>query len=124
VKTYDSALAGTGINITQFAVLRCIDRRVGEPLSHVAAELEMDRTSLYRAIAPMQRNGWIQLGQGKDARSRTAKVTKTGRNVLASAQVHWDEMQTRIIQNFGKSKWNSLIAEVHRLADCADAATS
>jgi DNA-binding MarR family transcriptional regulator len=124
VKTYDAALAGTGINITQLAILRCIDRRVDEPLSHVAAELEMDRTSLYRAILPMERDGWIRLAQGKDARSRTAKVTRTGRNVLASAEVQWAQIQTQIIADFGKGNWSSLVADIHRLADSAQVASS
>ncbi len=64
------------MNVTQFAVLRCIARRSGEPLVRIAGELEMDRTSLYRAISPMMRDGWLADGESGDARYRTAKLTK------------------------------------------------
>ena len=79
-RAYDAALAGAGVNITQLAVMRCISRRDGEPLVRVAEEMEMDRTSLYRAVNPMVRNGWIVLARGADARSRTAKITKKALN--------------------------------------------
>ena len=67
-RTYDEALASADINITQLAVIRCISRREGEPLARVAHELEMDRTSLYRAIAPIIRDGWLVIAKGSDAR--------------------------------------------------------
>jgi hypothetical protein len=46
----------------------------------------MDRTSLYRAIAPMVRDGWLDLTIGVDARSRSAKVTTKGWGLWAKAQ--------------------------------------
>lgn len=121
-RAYDDALAGTGINITQFAVMRCIVRRAGEPLSRVAEELEMDRTSLYRAIAPMIRDGWIEIMPGADARSRSAKVTHKGRLLLAKAANRWDSIQERLLGSFGKDAWKALVGELNRLADCAEAA--
>ena len=45
-RVYDAALGASPMNVTQLAVLRCIGRRTGEPLIHVAEELEMDRSSL------------------------------------------------------------------------------
>ncbi|WP_338323441.1 MarR family winged helix-turn-helix transcriptional regulator [Granulicella sibirica] len=118
-KSYDAALSEAGINITQLAVLRCISRRSGEPLSHVADELEMDRTSLYRAIAPMERDGWISIEDGNDARSRTAKLLRKGNSVLKKADKGWDEIQSKILGRFGKDEWLTLVSALNRLADCA-----
>ena len=73
-RVYDSALAPSGINVTQFAVMRGIARHDGEPLVRVAEKLQMDRTSLYRAIAPLERDGWIEVAAGVDARSRSARL--------------------------------------------------
>jgi DNA-binding MarR family transcriptional regulator len=120
-RVYDTALAESGINITQLAVLRCIDRRPGEPLARVAEELEMDRTSLYRAISPMIRDGWIVVSDGPDNRSRTAKVTRKGTNLLARAGADWDSVQDAIVQKFGKSNYQGLIDQLYRLAECAEA---
>ena len=115
---------GTEINITQLAVMRCISRREGEPLARVAHELEMDRTSLYRAINPMIRDGWIVLAEGTDARSRSAKITKKGSQVLIKAGKGWDGIQERLIHKFGSRSYNALMAELNRLADCAEAASA
>jgi DNA-binding MarR family transcriptional regulator len=90
------ALEGSGINITQLAVMRCIVCRAGKPLSPVAEELEMDRTSLYRAIAPTIRDGWIKATAGTDARSRAAKVTRKENQVLAKAGRRWDSIQDTV----------------------------
>jgi DNA-binding MarR family transcriptional regulator len=121
-RTYDFALAGTGVNITQLAVLRCISRRDGEPLVRVAEELEMDRTSLYRAIAPMIREGWLTLAEGVDARSRSVKITPKGSQLLTKAGRGWGEVQDRLIGRFGRTEYAALLAELHRLAECAEAA--
>src|SRR5260370_5366653 len=82
-RAYDEALEGSGINIAQLAVVRCIIRRAGEPLSRVAEELEMDRPSLYRAVAPMIRDGWIEVTAGSGGRSRAGEGTGRGKRVLA-----------------------------------------
>jgi DNA-binding MarR family transcriptional regulator len=118
-RVYDAALAPSGINVTQFAVMKCIARRAGEPLARVAEELEMDRTSLYRAIAPMMRDGWITLAAGTDSRSRSAVVTRKGLRVLAKADGEWEQLQNRLIGTFGRSEWSALGKALHRLGECA-----
>jgi DNA-binding MarR family transcriptional regulator len=45
-RTYDRALAGSGMNVTQFAVMRAVARHENDPLSRVADDLAMERTSL------------------------------------------------------------------------------
>jgi DNA-binding MarR family transcriptional regulator len=121
-RTYDAALSSSGINVTQLAVLRCISRREGEPLARVARELELDRTSLYRAIDPMVRDGWLVIAEGTNARSRQAKITKKGTRILAKAAVGWDDLQKRMIEGFGDKAYGSLMSELNRLADCAESA--
>src|SRR5499427_8859833 len=84
-RVYDAALAGSPMNVTQLAVLRCISRRKGEPLMHVAEELEMDRSSLYRALDAMLRDRWVEIAAGIDDRSRTAVITRKGHQLLKKA---------------------------------------
>lgn len=116
---YDSGISPVGVNITQLAVLRCIARRSGEPLVRVAEEMEMDRTSLYRAIAPMIREGWIVSADATHSRFRTAKVTSKGRQLLTNANKRWEGVQQNVIGKFGQEKYQALLAELNRLADCA-----
>lgn len=101
--------------MTQFAVMRCISRHEGEPLTRVAEELEMDRTSLYRAIAPMVRDGWVTLAPRADCRSRSAVVTRKGLQVLAKAGEEWEQIQNNLIGAFGRSEWTALVKALNRL---------
>ncbi len=121
-RRYDAALAGSNLSVTQFAVLRRIQRLAGEPLSHVARELEMDRTTLYRAVSPMARDGWLTLTEGMNARSRSAALTPKGERLLSRASQRCDGLNARVISAFGRGKWEALLGELTRLAACAEAA--
>lgn len=120
-RTFDSGLAASGLNITQLAVLRAVRRHPHEPLSRVAEDLAMDRTSLYRALAAMEKQRWVSMRDGSDGRTRTAVVTRSGQSVLARADPGWASTQRALIERFGAAKWQHLVAELHRLADCAEA---
>jgi len=108
------------MNVTQLAVLRCIDRRRGEPLMHVAEELEMDRSSLYRALDPMVRDKWVKIVPGIDARSRTAVITSKGYGLLTQAGEQWESVQTTVVQRFGRREWAAFVANVEKLRVCAE----
>jgi DNA-binding MarR family transcriptional regulator len=123
-REFDAALEPSGLNVTQLAVLRAIQRHPGEPLMRVAEDLCMDRTSLYRAVTPMQRDGWLTISAGAGARSRPAEFTTRGLRVLEAANPAWGRIQTAIVERFGRDKWAALVAELERLADCARAAGS
>lgn len=120
-RVYDAGLADAGLNATQLAVLRAIDRMSGSPLSGVAAELSMDRTSLYRAVATMERDGWVRLEAGIDGRSRSARVTTRGAELLTEAGPSWDALQLGVIERFGRARWRALAGEIAALAEAAEA---
>lgn len=123
-RAFDAVLEPVGLNVTQLAVLRAVQRHEGEPLTRVAEDLCMDRTSLYRAVAPMQRDGWLKLAPGSDARSRTARFTTGGQRVLDAADSPWARRQIAIVDRFGREKWAALVSELERLAACTRAVES
>ena len=123
-RTFDSGLADSGLNITQLAVLRAVLRHPHEPLSRVAEDLAMDRTSLYRALAAMEKQHWVTLRDGSDGRARTAGLTRTGETVLTRADPGWASTQNALIERFGAAQWQTLVAELRRLAECAEALKS
>jgi DNA-binding MarR family transcriptional regulator len=118
-RAYDASLAASPMNVTQLAVLRSLQRRSNQPLTHIAQELEMDRTSLYRALTPMRRQGWIRLAAGTDARSQSAQVTPKGRQALQEAVDCWKQIQLPIVRKFGQRRWSAFIAEMQSLANVA-----
>ncbi len=123
-RAYDSALQGTDLNVTQLAVLRAIERLQGEPLSRVAEQLSMDRTSMYRSVAKMKDHGWLMLSDGPDARSRSAVIAERGRRVLDRAAPHWESMQSQVVNRFGRRRWSKLVEELRALTDVVDAVSA
>ena len=121
-RVYDAALIASPMNVTQLAVLRCIARRKGEPLLHVAEELEMDRSSLYRALNPMVREKWVVITTGMDARSSTALITRKGHVLLKKAGEQWEKVQTRVVESFGRREWAAFVANIEKLRVCAEGA--
>ena len=119
-RAYDSALQETDLNVTQLAVLRAIERAPGEPLSRVAEQLSMDRTSMYRSIAKMKDHGWLTLSDGPDARSRSAVLSDRGRRVLDDAAPHWESIQTEVVRRFGRRRWSELVEELNALSAIVD----
>jgi DNA-binding MarR family transcriptional regulator len=120
-RTFDAALVDAGLNITQLAVMRAVLRHPHEPLTRVAEDLAMDRTSLYRALAALEKQRWVAVRNGPDGRTRTAAVTAAGEAVLARAEPGWATTQRAVVERFGAEQWQALVAELRRLADCAQA---
>ena len=120
-RTYDASLVSSGMNITQFAVMRAVSRHPDEPLTRVAEDLAMDRTSLYRELTNAQRKKWIKIRKDVDGRSRNAVVTEKGRKAMAKVDPDWAGIQTRVVDRFGREKWKAFSAEIKRLTECADA---
>ena len=118
-RAYDSALAGSGLNITQLAVMRAVQRHPHEPLTRVAEDLAMDRTSLYRALAALARQRWVILHGGPNGRTRTASITPQGEAALGRSDPGWQSTQRELVRRFGAAEWQTLTAELRRLAQCA-----
>lgn len=120
-RVYDEALAGTGMTTAQFAILRHVARGGSVPLSRLADSLAMDRTSLYRALAPLEGKGWVAVsaGQGK---AKLASLTDQGRAALAGAEGDWVEVQERIVGTIGAEQWAGLEAGLRALTAFAQGA--
>ena len=120
-RLYDDALAPAGMTVQQFAILRNIDRAGTIPLSRLADALVMDRTSLYRSLAPLERKGWVARGKG-EARTRTARLTPEGTAAMMQATPAWEATQQRVYDEFGRDNWRAASWTLAALADVGRAA--
>ncbi len=100
--------------------MRAISAHSGEPLARIAHSLAMDRTSLYRALKPMERDGWIKIIDGEDPRYNSAKLTAGGVKALAAAENSWSRIHAHLVKEFGRASFSSLIRELDRLAAIAE----
>jgi DNA-binding MarR family transcriptional regulator len=117
-RLYEGHLAQAGLTATQFAILRALERGGASNLRPLADELVMDRTSLYRAIAPLERSGLVVIeADAGDARARLAALTTAGRERIAVALPHWEAAQRTFIEGFGSGDYGGFIEELrHAIA--------
>ena len=118
-RSYDAALRADDLTVNQFAILRRISRAGELPLSRLAERLVMDRTTLYRAIDPMVRAGWLRVDPAPRGRARIVRLTPDGSRMLATGTPAWESAQTRLVQAFGVERWEALHAELRDLTHLA-----
>jgi len=113
-RLYDDRLAAHGMTITQFAILRNLARDGELQLNRLAEKMGMDRTSLYRTIAPVERNGWITITAGP-GRARIARLSDAGGNAMVDAEVDWIAAQQHILGGISPEQWQALQDTLGRL---------
>ena len=107
-RIYDAHLAAQAIKVTQYSLLANAAR--GErTLTEFAAELEMDRSTLSRNLAPLAAQGWVSIATGTDPRSRSISVTAAGRRKLKAALPLWRRAQCEIESALG----TAAVGELH-----------
>jgi DNA-binding MarR family transcriptional regulator len=87
-------------------------------LTEFAAELEMDRSTLSRNLAPLAAQGWVGIAVGTDPRSRSISVTAAGRRKLKAALPLWRKAQCEVESILGEAG----VGELHRRIERALAA--
>ena len=113
-RIYDAHLSAQSIKVTQYSLLANAAR--GErAMSEFAAELEMDRSTLSRNLAPLVAQGWVEIAIGADPRSRSISVTAAGRRKLKAALPLWRKAQCEIESILGAAG----VGELHRKIDRA-----
>jgi DNA-binding MarR family transcriptional regulator len=87
---YDAALAPSGLRITQFSILRRLARLGPLPVTRLASEVALDRSTMGRNLNPLERRGLVRIKVGNaDQRERIAYLTAAGEAAIAAAVPHW-----------------------------------
>src|SRR5262245_15299321 len=107
-RLYETAFAPLKLTATQFTILIAVQLRGPVPLSRLAQALVLDRTSLYRAVKPLERRGCLRVLPGRTRRERTASLTSEGRDLLAQALPVWERVQGQLVGALGGQVWTVL----------------
>lgn len=94
--SYDAALRPAGLRVTQFSILRRLERLGPTPLTRLAVEAVLERTTMARNLDPLERRGLVRIEPGQDARERIVVLTDLGREAIALATPYWQAAQARI----------------------------
>jgi len=81
----------------------------------MAQAVAMDRSTLARNLKPLERQGLIRIGPGKDLRERIVSLTKLGIKKWMEASLFWEKAQTQVKNTMGQDDLNVLFASLSQL---------
>ena len=110
---HDRIVGEVGLKTTQYSLLSHIDKLGPIRPGDLAAQMEMDASTLTRNLQLLLAQGWAVVGPGDDGRSRLVRITDAGRAKRAEAQVAWKRAQLALNQRLGVDR----VAQLHALLD-------
>lgn len=78
---YDEALAGFGVNVAQFSLLRHLQRLDRPSITTLAEAMGLERSTLGRNLRVLEADGLVALGEGDDQRNRVVLLTAAGKQL-------------------------------------------
>ena len=118
-RLYDEMLRPTGLRATQLAVLVAVGKEDVTSITELAKFMGMDRSTLTRNLAPLEREGLIRVGNEGWRRSRTVEITNKGRSRLREALPFWEKAQQTMRQKLGGRRWPVIMADLDDLIRAA-----
>lgn len=109
---YDDALRDSGLKSTQFSLLAAAAAAGTVPISRLAEEMAMDRTTLTRNLKPLETDGLLRVESGADRRVRNVTITPEGEALLEKAIPMWRSAQTHMIDRMGDERWGELLRQL------------
>lgn len=101
---YDDAIAPSGLKITQFSILRTIQRSGLLSITRLAEEVGLDRTTMGRNLHVLVRDELVSLVTGEDRREQSVSLTAKGEQAVAIALPLWKAAQETIATTLGKEQ--------------------
>ncbi|MDH0301161.1 MULTISPECIES: MarR family winged helix-turn-helix transcriptional regulator [unclassified Pseudomonas] len=115
-RDYDEALAGFGINVAQFSLLRHVQRLDKPSITSLAEAMGLERSTLGRNLRVLEADGLVVLADGDDQRNRVVLLSDAGRALLDAAHPAWQLAQGQLVQRLGESQRDELVRLLEQLA--------
>jgi DNA-binding MarR family transcriptional regulator len=106
-RSYDEALRPVGLRATQVSLLAAIALEGAMSIASLARFVGMDRSTLTRNLAPLEKGGLLAVGGEGWRRSRSLDITAKGRARLKRALPLWEAAQRRLKREMGR-RWNAV----------------
>jgi DNA-binding MarR family transcriptional regulator len=113
---YDRHLAPTGLRTSQYAMLMGLRHLGPISINGLADAMGMDRTTMGRALKPLERDGLVAVGQGRDGRTRALHLTEAGSIRLDAAEPLWRAAQDGFEAGYGAADAAALREALARIA--------
>ena len=114
-KLYNEHLAPLGIRVTQFSILRALQKLGPTTASQVQEVLVMDQTTVSRALKPLIRDGYISVAEGATKREKSLSLSHEGKKLYMRALGPWADAQKMFRKKLGKGQDDVLIELSNRV---------
>jgi DNA-binding MarR family transcriptional regulator len=118
-RAYERHLAPEGLRASQYSILSKLNRLGPLSIGELANTMVMDRTTLGRAIRPLERDELLIVDDGRDGRTRSIRLTSAGVAKVKSAAMRWRKAQKEFELAFGTDKAADLRSTLLRVISAA-----
>ncbi|GAA4499084.1 MarR family winged helix-turn-helix transcriptional regulator [Gluconacetobacter tumulicola] len=101
-RLYDSHLAPAGLSVSQFSILSLLQAYGNLKITKLAEMLIMERTTLVRALKPLQAAGWVVAGRAGNGRAFDVTLSRSGLDKVAEATPLWANAQAAFEHEVGQ----------------------
>ena|SRR5690349_3446774 len=116
---YDSYLEAAGVTAVQLPMLAMIASAPEPTFRLLTEQLELDRSTLSRNLALLQRLGYIEIGAPLGPKPGPLKLTRKGRNVLRTAHEQWKLAHHELMQMLDPDAYTSGLTFLKKLRGSA-----
>ncbi|MEM5433801.1 MarR family winged helix-turn-helix transcriptional regulator [Paraburkholderia diazotrophica] len=113
---YERHLGQVGVTAAQFTILAKLARKRGLTMVELADTMVMERTTLVRALKPLQRDGLVLSEPSPhDGRTFRFSLSDAGKKTFEQAALAWRAAQDEFEGKFGRGRAKALRAELFNL---------
>ena len=112
---YDSYLEPVGVTAVQLPMLAMIATAASPTFRLLTEQLELDRSTLSRNLALLQRLGYIEIGAPLGPKPGPIKLTRKGRNVLRDAHEQWQLAHRALLKLLDDDSYSAGMTFLKRL---------
>ena len=116
---YDRSFREVGLKATQFSTLTCIRVNTGATVDELAAQMDMDGTTVTRGLKALEKAGWVRIRPGLDRRTRIAELTEDGSRKLLEAYKVWRNVQRHFLRALGREEWRHFKSRLRLIDELA-----
>ena len=114
-RLYDSHLAPAELSVSQFSILALLEAHGQLKITELADMLSMERTSLVRALKPLQTAGLVVTERPDNGRAFDVKLSRRGYGKVAEALPLWKSAQAAFEREVGRDRAVRLRDEILEL---------
>lgn len=116
-RVYDAAVTPGGPKVTQMPILVALGAGGDQPVTTLAENLGLDRTTLTRNLKVLDARGLVRTAEHEgDARVRMVSLTPEGSRALSRALARWRDVQAEVEERFGADRLRALYDELAALS--------